>query len=516
MKIKKIATLSLICMVLGTASLAESCGKKKIHEPDTSFWKYDEVKHWRACKACDEERFDEGEHELSFKDGAQFCTICDYSFSYNDEENYALWKKGLEQTLNYDGVYTFHSTSIEEAENSKQEVIETLAENGLFYQDTKTTFMDTGIISREYSTGVFLHDDQYVIVYEDNVYDEDTDKVYNRSSYYQSDETHYRTYQSSNPSKLIMENDTSLFAQHFSTYQELEDYLPTALGLYNQYTYRGALKSISFSLTRNGENAVSLGLKMQIEENEYNANNEITASIQVTTDSSITMENQRLSRIQSQVTVSIDNVETKEQMEYTSSYEGTYIYNTTPSYIESLQVKDNATIEPREGYIRLYYQNYLYDHVFSAPLGSSSDFIYDQIYEDLFKNEYTKEDRLFDLYLDIEGQVPYQSQKVTTQGSDLYIVFHCPPEQSLLLITNECLYAYPDDYPFFLTRYRRNEYTLLHALLLEANVPYSMNNFGVSGDEFYFDGKKTEEDTIILEKGQLHLANYRSYKDYDA
>ncbi len=134
MKKKSLLTTILLAFVDLLSFGLSGCKAK--HEAEIK-WSYDSQEHWHNCRACDDEQFDRGTHDLVFNQGKKECTVCKKQVDYTDEENFALWKIGRDYSLSCEDNYTFDFEKLVYQNNTligKSTEVEALSGDKFYYE----------------------------------------------------------------------------------------------------------------------------------------------------------------------------------------------------------------------------------------------------------------------------------------------------------------------------------------------------------------------------------------------
>lgn len=443
------AFIGVSCGTNSTSSHQPASSSGHTHQIDTSSWAHDETYHWRTCSTCNE-RVDEALHQFKNSNKNKICEICKYESEYSSEENFQLFKHGFDASLTYEGPYYTKVEEHSEEKNVTQN--ETYLGNGLYYYDNEEHERDNERFSSRFSFAVKKEEDHYIFYSNDSYDNEGIYVTDGRMS--KADEYTYQTLYRLTPKKLNKSRLDYFIPMQGNTYEEYCSYLETTKNSLNRYIYYSKIKSIAPFVSRIDENTVHVGHITTIQSSQYDE--ETKENWLVKEEITITYE------VSNGYVMSYSK---NHNYHTTKEEDGTLISDKTSTYVQTIQYEGNSKLldnfsylgsyddTPTEGYgqVIFYYGEHQITNLYPTLIGRTLEDTFTYLYQSLNVNIFYSS--YFEFYLDPELTIPYNNEVITSIGLKVYIKFTCPNNLAALIVQEEILYQYPDDYPTFIEPY---------------------------------------------------------------
>lgn len=469
------AFIGASCGTSSTSSHLPASSSSHSHQIDTSSWSHDETYHWRTCSTCNE-RMDEGLHQFKKGGKNKICEICKYESEYSNEENFQLFKLAFDASLTYEGPYY---TKVEERSNERNAIQnETYLGNGLYYYDNEEYEGDNERYSTRFSFAIKKEEDNYIFYSNDGYDNEGIYVTSGRMS--KADEYTYQTLYRLTPKELNKSRLDYFIPMQGNTFEEYCSYLETAKNSLNRYVYYSKIKSIVPFVSRIDENMVHVGHITTIQSSQYNE--ETKENWLVKEEITITYE------------VSngyVTSYSKNHNYHTTKEEDGTLISDKTNIYVQTIQYEGNGKLldnfsylgnsedTPTEAYglVTFYYGEHQIIDVYPTLIGRTLEDTFTYLYQALNINIFYSS--YFEFYLDSALTIPYNNEVITSKGLKVYIQFTCPNNLAALIVQEEKLYQYSDDYPTFIEPYFRDIKIVSHLVIAKPGT-YKISDYNQS------------------------------------
>ena len=139
----------------------------------------------------------------------------------------------------------------------------------------------------------------------------------------------------------------------------------------------------------------------------------------------------------------------------------------------------NSEDTPTEAYglVTFYYGEHQIIDVYPTLIGRTLEDTFTYLYQALNINIFYSS--YFEFYLDSALTIPYNNEVITSKGLKVYIRFTCPNNLAALIVQEEKLYQYSDDYPSFIEPYFRDIKIVSHLVIAKPST-YKISDYNQS------------------------------------